>query len=132
MVERLLGKLNAVIGRHDGDTGRSIEHRDGYPSEKRACLTFADLERCVALAIIDHNGQMNEKTLKVPVEEWSANVAGLPQTVDAPEAVLLNFLPEERRLATQSAASPRARSRVPVNHTITAGARTFLSASYAR
>ena len=97
MVERLLGKLNAVIGRHDGATGRSIEHRDGYPSEKRACLTFADLERCVALAIIDHNGQMNEKTLKVPVEEWSANVADLPQTVDAPEAVLLNFLPEERR-----------------------------------
>jgi putative transposase len=54
-----------VIGRHDGSTGRSIEDRDGYPSEKRACLTFADLERCVALAIIDHNNQMNEKTLNL-------------------------------------------------------------------
>ena len=101
VVERLLGKLNGVIGRHDGATGRSIEDRDGYPSEKRACLTFADLERCVALAIIDHNGQMNEKTLKVPLTEWNAHVADLPEVADAPEAVLLNFLPEKRRRLTQ-------------------------------
>lgn len=101
VVERLLGKLNAVIGRHDGATGRSIKDRDGYPSEKRACLTFADLERCVALAIIDHNGQMNEKTLKVPLTEWSAHVVDLPEVADAPEAVLLIFLPEKRRRLTQ-------------------------------
>jgi putative transposase len=56
VVERLLGKLNGVISRHDGATGRSIKDRDGYPSEKRACLTFADPEHCVALAIIDHDG----------------------------------------------------------------------------
>jgi putative transposase len=102
VVERLLGKLNGVIGRHDGATGRSIKDRDGYPSEKRACLTFADLERCVALAIIDHNGQMNEKTLKVPLTEWRAHIADLPEVADAPEAVLLNFLPgKERRLTQQ-------------------------------
>lgn len=100
VVERLLGKLNAVIGRHDGATGRSIKDRDGYSSEKLACLTFADLERCVALAIIDHNGQMNEKTLKVPLNEWGAHVADLPEVADAPEAVLLNFLPEKRRRLT--------------------------------
>ena len=100
VVERLLGKLNAVIGRHDGATGRSIADRDGYPSEKRACLTFADLERCVALAIIDHNGQMNEKTLKVPVKVWSAHVANSSDTTDSAEAVLLNFLPEKQRRLT--------------------------------
>ena len=76
--------------------------RDGYPSEKRACLTFADLERCVALAIIDHNGQMNEKTLKVPLAEWRAHAADPPGVADAPEAVLLNFLPGvQRRLTPQ-------------------------------
>ena len=64
MVERLLGKLNSGLGRRDGATRSSIADRDGYPSETRACLTFADLERCVALAIIDHNGKMNEKTLR--------------------------------------------------------------------
>jgi putative transposase len=101
VVERLLGKLNGVIGRHDGASGRSIKDRDGYPSEKRACLTFADLERCVALAIIDHNGQMNEKTLKVPLTEWRAQAAGLPEVADVPDAVLLNFLPGVRRRLTQ-------------------------------
>lgn len=100
VVERLLGKLNAVIGRHDGATGSSIADRDGYPSEKRACLTFADLERCVALAIIDHNGQMNEKTLKVPVREWRDHVTGSSDTTDSAEAVLLNFLPEKQRRLT--------------------------------
>ena len=113
VVERLLGKLNGVIGAHDGCTGRSIADRDGYPSEKRACLTFADLERCVALAIIDHNSQMNEKTLKVPLAEWrasaseghfrcSANAADPSGVADAPDAVLLNFLPgAQRRLTPQ-------------------------------
>ena len=87
VVERLLGKLNGVIGRRDGATGSSIADRDGYPSEKRACLTFADLERCVALAIIDHNGQMNEKTLKVPLDEWRARIVELSRRrpTDAPE-----------------------------------------------
>ena len=108
VVERLLGKLNGVIGAHDGSTGRSIADRDGYPSEKRACLTFADLERCVALAIIDHNGQMNEKTLKVPLAEWRACIGAelaMPRSSsvdDAPDAVLLNFLPgAQRRLTPQ-------------------------------
>lgn len=100
VVERLLGKLNGVIGTRDGATGRSIKDRDNYPSEKRACLTFADLERCVALAIIDHNSQMNEKTLKVPLAEWrSATPSGV---ADDPDSVLLNFLPgRQRRLTPQ-------------------------------
>ncbi len=100
VVERLLGKLNSGLGRRDGATGSSIADRDGYPSETRACLTFADLERCVALAIIDHNGQMNEKTLRIPLDEWRSRAAGPPPTVDAPDAVLLNFLPEQRRRLT--------------------------------
>ena len=105
VVERLLGKLNGVIGRHDGATGRSIEDRDGYPSEKRACLTFAGLERCVALAIIDHNNQMNEKILKVPLDEWRAHVGDQSEAVDSFEAVLLNFLPG--RAAAADAAGRR-------------------------
>jgi putative transposase len=107
VVERLLGKLNGVIGRHDGATGRSIEDRDGYPSEKRACLTFADLERCVALAIIDHNSQMNEKTLKIPLDEWRAHVGDQSEAADSSEAVLLNFLPGvQRRLTPQGVEGP--------------------------
>lgn len=75
VVERLLGKLNAVLATYRGSTGRSVVDRDEYPSERRACLGFADLERCVALVVLDHNRQENTKTLRVPNTEWQRNNA---------------------------------------------------------
>jgi putative transposase len=97
VVERLLGKLNAVIATRYGSTGRSVADRDGYPSQRRACLTFADLEICLALAVIDHNQQQNEKTLKVPLAQWQAHAAELPRFNDDPHRVLLSFLPVQWR-----------------------------------
>lgn len=38
VVERLLGKLNGVLSTYPGSSGRSVADRDGYPSERRACL----------------------------------------------------------------------------------------------
>ncbi|MBB5536422.1 putative transposase [Rhizobium giardinii] len=102
VVERLLGKLNAVLATYPGSSGRSVAHRDEYPSERRACLSFADLERCVALAVIDHNLQENSKTLKVPITEWQRNASDLPRSNDDPQRVLLSFLPRaERQLSPQ-------------------------------
>jgi putative transposase len=95
VVERLLGKLNAVIATRIGSTGRSVADRDGYPSRERACLTFADLETCLALAVIDHNQQQNEKTLKVPLGQWQAHAAELPRFHDDPHRVLLGFFPSD-------------------------------------
>lgn len=90
VVERLLGKLNAVLAAYPGSSGR------------RACLSFADLERCIALAVIYHNLQENSKTLKVPLTEWQRNSAELPNPGDDPQRVLLSFLPgAERRLSPQ-------------------------------
>ena len=102
VVERLLGKLNAVIATLRGTTGRSVADRNGYPSEKRACLTFADLERCVALAIVEHNAHQNRKSLKVPLVEWRAQAGKVQRHNDDPHQVLLAFLPGgERRLTPQ-------------------------------
>jgi putative transposase len=102
VVERLLGKLNAVLATYPGSSGRSVAHRDEYPSERRACLSFADLERCVALAVIDHNLQANSKTLRVPMTEWQRNATALPRFDDDPQRVLLSFLPgTERQLSPQ-------------------------------
>lgn len=102
VVERLLGKLNAVLAMYPGSTGRSVADRDGYPAQRRARLTFADLERCVALAVIDHNLQENAKTLKVPTTEWERHSGNLPRAEDDPSRILLTFLPgAERRLSPQ-------------------------------
>lgn len=102
VVERLLGKLNGVLGRYPGATGRSVKDRDQYPSQRLACLSFADLERCVALAVIDHNLQENAKTLKVPATEWARHCPDLSHFADDPLRVLMAFLPgEKRRLSPQ-------------------------------
>lgn len=102
VVERLLGKVNGVLSTYRGSSGRSVVHRDEYPSERRACLSFADLERCIALAVIDHNRQENSKTLKVPLAEWQRNSSALPVFGDDPQRVLLSFLPRtERQLSPQ-------------------------------
>ncbi len=102
VVERLLGKLNAVLAMQPGKTGRSVADRDEYPAEHRARLSFADLERCVTLAVLDHNLQQNTKTLKTPAIEWQRQVGDVPRFDDDPMRVLLAFLPiAERRLSQQ-------------------------------
>ncbi|ACM29226.1 Mu transposase C-terminal domain-containing protein [Rhizobium rhizogenes] len=102
VVERLLGKLNGVLSICPGSTGRSIADRDQYPSQSRARLSFAELERCVALAIIDHNLHQNDKTLKIPAREWQSRAGEIRQFGDDPAQVLLTFLPQvERRLTPQ-------------------------------
>lgn len=102
VVERLLGKLNSVLATQPGSTGRSVADRDEYPAQRRARLSFVDLERCVALAVIDHNLQENARTLKVPAKEWERQTHDLPRCDDDPMRVLLAFLPgAERRLSPQ-------------------------------
>ncbi|MEJ6784916.1 Mu transposase C-terminal domain-containing protein [Aminobacter sp. Piv2-1] len=102
VVERLLGKLNRVLATQPGSTGRSVADRDQYPAVRRARLSFADLERCVALAVIDHNLQQNARTLRVPASEWDRQVHELVRFDDDPMRVLLAFMPgTERRLSPQ-------------------------------
>ena len=105
VVERLLGKLNAVLATCPGSTGRSVQDRDQYPALRRARLSFAELERCVALAIIDHNLHQNAKTLKIPDYEWRRHAASAIHFHDDPAQVLLNFLPRSNRRLTQQGIS---------------------------
>lgn len=102
VVERLLGKLNGVLATLPGTTKQSVAARDLYPAQQRARLSFSELERCVVLAIIDHNRQQNPKTLKVPAREWEQRMSKRPSVVDDPHHVLLTFLQAcQRRLSPQ-------------------------------
>ncbi|MFN7596931.1 MAG: transposase, partial [Cereibacter sp.] len=84
VVERLLGKVNTVLRSLPGKTGRSIADRGDYSSDKRASLTFAALERCIALAIIDHNQTQNARKLTVPVLEWDRRLPSVDRPIDDP------------------------------------------------
>ncbi len=102
IVERLLGKVNTVLRSLPGKTGRSIADRGDYSSDKRASLTFAALERCIALAIIDHNQTQNARKLTVPRLEWERRLPPTDRPIDDPDQVLLNFLPRTtRRISPQ-------------------------------
>lgn len=102
VVERLLGKVNAVLRSLPGKTGRSIADRGDYSSDERASLTFAALERCIALAIIDHNQTQNARKLTVPRLEWERRLPPTDRPIDDPDHVLLNFLPRTtRRISPQ-------------------------------
>ncbi|MGL5012454.1 MAG: Mu transposase C-terminal domain-containing protein [Paracoccaceae bacterium] len=102
VVERLLGKVNTVLRSLPGKTGRSIADRGDYSSDKRASLTFAALERCIALAIIDHNQTQNARKLTVPELEWERRFPLVDGAIDDSIDVLLNFLPRKtRRISPQ-------------------------------
>jgi putative transposase len=102
IVERLLGKVNTVLRSLPGKTGRSIADRGDYSSDKRASLTFAALELCIALAIIDHNQTQNARKLTVPRLEWERRLPPIDRQIDDPTDVLLNFLPRKtRRISPQ-------------------------------
>lgn len=102
VVERLLGKLNGVLATLPGTTKRSVAARDEYPAEHRARLSFSELERCVVLAILDHNRHQNPKTLNIPVKEWEQRASGHPHNIDDQHHVLLSFLPAgQRQLSPQ-------------------------------
>lgn len=97
VVERLLGKVNKVLRSLPGKTGRSIADRGDYSSDERASLTFAALERCIALAIIDHNQTQNARKLTFPAIEWERRLPQTDRQIDDPAQVLLNFLPRTTR-----------------------------------
>ena len=102
VVERLLGKVNTVLRSLPGKTGRSIADRGDYSSDERASLTFAALERCIALAIVDHNQTQNARKLTVPRLEWELRLPPTDRPIDDPDQVLLNFLPRTtRRISPQ-------------------------------
>ncbi|MCI2400954.1 Mu transposase C-terminal domain-containing protein [Aliiroseovarius subalbicans] len=102
LVERLLGKVNTVLRSLPGKTGRSIADRGDYLSAERAKLSFSDLERCIALAIIDHNLSQNARKLTVPTDEWERKRRVMEGPADNPMDVLLNFLPNTtRRISPQ-------------------------------
>lgn len=102
VVERLLGKVNTVLRALPGKTGRSIADRGDYSSDERASLTFAALERCIALAIIDHNQTQNARKRTVPNLELERRLPPTDRPIDDPDHVLLNFLPRKaRRISPQ-------------------------------
>jgi len=104
VIERVVGTAMAMVHELPGTTFSNPAERGGYDSDKAACLTLAELERWLVLAITGpyHNavhGGLGEP----PLSRWRAGVAehGAPTPVTDPHAFLVDFLPVLRRRVTR-------------------------------
>ncbi len=104
IVERLVGTAMGRVHELPGTTFSNPAERGDYDSSKAACLTLAELERWLVLAVTGpyHNG-VHGGLGGPPLARWRAGVAehGAPQAVADPHAFLVDFLPVLRRRVTR-------------------------------
>ncbi len=103
IIERVVGTAMAMVHELPGTTCSNPAERGDYDSDKAACLTLAELERWLVLAVTGpyHNavhGGLGEP----PLSRWRAGVAehGPPPAVADGQAFLVDFLPVLRRRVT--------------------------------
>ena len=105
VVERVIGTLMELVHGLPGTTFSSVMQRGRYDSAKAACLTLAELERWLAVAIAKfyhlrpHAGLDGD----TPLRRYQEGVRALaaegraPPTPRNPRAFLIDFLPVVRR-----------------------------------
>ncbi|MGI8476672.1 MAG: Mu transposase C-terminal domain-containing protein [Thermomicrobiales bacterium] len=105
IVERVIGTLMELVHGLPGTTFSNVMQRGRYDSDKAACLTLAELERWLTVAIAKfyhlrpHAGLDGE----APLHRYEAGVRALaaagraPPTPRNPRAFLIDFLPVVRR-----------------------------------
>lgn len=105
VVERVIGTLMELVHGLPGTTFSNVMQRGRYDSDKAACLTLAELERWLAVAIAKlyhlrpHGGLDGEAPLRryqEGVRALAAEGLALPSPRD-PRAFLIDFLPVVRR-----------------------------------
>ncbi|TCP77410.1 putative transposase [Rhizobium sp. PP-CC-2G-626] len=104
IVERLIGTLMQMIHEVPGTTFSNIAERSEYDSDGNACLTLAELEQWMALAIVGrYHGEVHGGLLEPPVARWHHGVSTVaaPRPVSQTQAFLVDFLPVVRRRITR-------------------------------
>ena len=104
IIERVVGTAMAMVHELPGTTFSNPAERGEYDSDKAACLTLAELERWLVLAVTGpyHNavhGGLGEP----PLSRWRHGVAkhGAPLSVAGSHSFVVDFLPVLRRRITR-------------------------------
>lgn len=104
VVERLIGTLMMMVHELPGATFSNPSARGDYDSDAAACLTLAELERWLTLAIVGrYHSDVHDGIDEPPIARWRRGVAerGAPPAVADPRAFLVDFLPVLRRKVTR-------------------------------
>ena len=104
IVERLVGTVMAMVHELPGTTFSNPGERGEYDSDAASCMTLAELERWLVLAVTGPchhavHGGVGEP----PLARWRHGIAqhGMPRTVMDPHAFIVDFLPVLRRRITR-------------------------------
>lgn len=104
IVERLIGTAMGMIHELPGTTFSSTAQRGEYDSAGAACLTLAELERWLVLAVTGpYHNAVHGGIDQPPLARWRRGVAehGAPPAVTDPQAFAVDFLPVLRRRVTR-------------------------------
>lgn len=105
-VERLFRTLNEEIHTWDGTTKSNIQDNKNRNSEKEACLTMAELERCLVRVITKiYHEEIHSKILISPKLAWKEGIygvdnrpgRGIPSRLENEKRFMLDFLPLKHR-----------------------------------
>ena len=104
IIERVVGTAMAMVHELPGTTFSNPAERGEYDSDKAACLTLAELERWLVLAVTGrYHNAVHGGVGEPPLARWRTGVAehGPPPTVADGRAFLVDFLPVLRRRVTR-------------------------------
>jgi len=104
IIERVVGTAMAMVHELPGTTFSNPAERGEYDSDKAACLTLAELERWLVLAVTGpYHNSVHGGLGEPPLARWKAGVAehGPPPAVADDRAFLVDFLPVVRRRVTR-------------------------------
>src|SRR5205823_2498873 len=93
-----------LAGRGQARTPLRRQRRGGYDSDAAACLTLAELERWLTLAIVGrYHNEVHDGIGEPPLARWRRGVgeSGAPPAIADPGAFLIDFLPVLRRRVTR-------------------------------
>jgi len=104
IIERVVGTAMAMVHELPGTTFSNPAERGEYDSDKAACLTLAELERWLVLAVTgSYHNSVHGGLGEPPLARWKAGVAehGSPPPLAEDRAFLVDFLPVLRRRVTR-------------------------------
>jgi putative transposase len=103
-IERYLGTLMRRIHGLPGTTMSNPAQRGKYPSEAKASMTLAELERWMALEIAGrYHHQVHRGLHAIPAQVWDRAIQNRRRrTIDDPGRFIIDFLPAEMRRITKN------------------------------
>lgn len=100
IIERVIGTLMELVHTLPGTTFSNVQKRGSYPSDKKACLTLAELEHWLVISITKYYHMKIHKGInEIPIKRYEAGLELMKLTGKALYAIqnkhtfLIDFLP---------------------------------------